>query len=259
MTDDREPPVLSQTNGTVRTVTLNRPASLNALNVPLLEGLASALRDGKDSGAVVLRGAGRAFCVGEDLKETLAPTTGSAEELRRSFDLLQDLTRAMTASAAPHVAAVRGYAVGGGAELALAADIVVAAPDTRLRFPEVPIGHAHTGGITLRLPAIVGLLRAKELLLTGRWVDASEALRIGLVTEIADDPDTRAAELAAELAAHPRRSTAAAKAALELCAFPGQEAALRLEVEAASYCFAAAEAAETFAAFTASGNVAGAR
>ena len=74
------------------------------------------------------------------------------EELRRSLDLLQELTRTLTSLPCPSVAAVQGYAVGGGAEIALTADFVVAAPDLRLRFPEVPLGHAPTGGITLRLP-----------------------------------------------------------------------------------------------------------
>ncbi len=261
MTDNSEAaaPVLSRSDGDVHHVTLNRPAVLNAMNVDLLQDLLHALRQSRSSRAVVLGATGRAFCVGEDLRETLSPETGTAEELRVAFELLQDITRVMTSAPTPIVAAVRGYAVGGGAELALAADMVIIAPDARIRFPEVPIGHAHTGGISLRLPLLVGALRAKDLLLTGRWVEADEALRIGLATEIAEDPDARALEIARQLASQPSRSTAAAKLALESLSFPGQEAALRLEVEAASYCFSATDAERSFDQFRETGTVAGAR
>jgi 2-(1,2-epoxy-1,2-dihydrophenyl)acetyl-CoA isomerase len=252
--------VLQEDHGAgVVTLTLNRPASLNALNVPMLEALVAGLRDVHGAAAVVIRGAGRAFCVGEDLKETLAPKTGDAQELRESFEMLQDVTRLMTANPAPIIAAVSGYAVGGGAEIALAADLVVFDTDARLRFPEVPIGHAHTGGISVRLPAMVGLLKAKELLLTGRWVDSAEAVSIGLANEVTQDPYERALAWATSLAQQPRRSMAATKRAVELTTFGQQETALRLEVEAALYCFASADAESTFEQFSATGAVPGSR
>ena len=251
--------VLKQVDERVHTITLNRPNALNALNVQLLEELADALRRISGRGPVIVRGEGRAFCVGEDLKETLAPRTGGAEELRYAFDLLQDLTRLMVANPSPVIAAVRGFAIGGGAEIALAADLVVMESGTRLRFPEVPIGHAHTGGISLRLPALVGLLKAKELLFTGRWVEAQEALNLGLANELVEDADTRALELARQLADQPSRSLAAAKRAVELSSFTQLEATLRLEVDAALYCFASEEANASFDQFTRTGTVAGAR
>lgn len=130
---------------------------------------------------------------------------------------------------------------------------------TRIRFPEVPIGHAHTGGITLRLTQLVGLMRAKELLLRGRWIESDEAVSLGLAIEHTDDAPRRARELATELAEQPARSVAAAKHAIETAAFPMQEANLRLEVEAATYCFASEEAITTFDRFRANGDVAGAR
>jgi len=253
------PVVVESGPGDVAVVTLNRPHALNALNVDLLVGLTDALRTVHGSGPVIVRGAGRAFCVGEDLKETLAPTTGTAEELRTAFELLQDVTRLMVSNPAPVIAAVQGYAVGGGAEIALAADVVVLEQGTRIRFPEVPIGHAHTGGISDRLTRMVGLLRAKELLFTGRWVEHDEALRIGLVTTVADDAFAAARDLAATLGGQPARSLAAAKRAVEASCSTQLEATLRLEVEAALYCFASAEAEATFEQFTTSGTVAGAR
>jgi len=112
-------------DGAAPVVRLERPQRLNAINVALLEDLVAALREVAEERVVVLEGAGRAFCVGEDLKETLAPQTGSGTELRRAFALLQEVTRVLTGAPAVFVAAVQGYAVGGGAELALAADLVV--------------------------------------------------------------------------------------------------------------------------------------
>jgi enoyl-CoA hydratase/carnithine racemase len=259
MTQPSSAPVVATVANGFTTIALNRPDSLNALNVPMLTAFVHALEQHKDTGPLIVTGNGRAFCVGEDLKQTLAPKTGAAPELREAFEMLQDITRLMTSNPAPIIAAVSGFAIGGGAEIALAADFVILSPETRIRFPEVPIGHAHTGGISLRLPLLVGLMRAKELLLTGRWVGAEEAVHIGLATEVADDPVERADELAAQLAAQPRRSMAAAKRALELSTFPQQEATLQLEVEAALYCFAAPEAAATFEQFSANKTVAGAR
>jgi enoyl-CoA hydratase/carnithine racemase len=254
-----EPLVVVERGDLVSTVTLNRPTSLNALTVDLLEDFVGALRQVSDDRAVIVSAVGRAFCVGEDLKLTLAPRTGGVQELRHSFELLQDVTRLMTSMAPPIVAAVRGYAVGGGAEIALAADLVVLEHGTKLRFPEVPIGHAHTGGISVRLPHLVGLMRAKELLLTGRWVEADEAARLGLAIDVVADCDARARELAGQLATQPTRSVSAAKRAVEVSVFPNQESVLRLEVEAATHCFSAAEASETFDTFRTTNTVPGAR
>lgn len=226
----------------VAVLRLGRPEALNAINVALLEDLVAALRDVADEPVVVLEGSGRAFCVGEDLKQTLAPGTGSGDELRRSFDLLQETTRLISGSPAVFVAAAHGYAIGGGAELALSCDLVVGQHNLRLRFPEVTLGHAVTGGISVRLPSLVGLLRAKELLLTGRWVEVDEAATLGLINRIADDARAEALEWATELARHPRRSLAATKRGLELAAFPHQEAVLAAEVDAAAWCFSAREA-----------------
>ena len=245
--------VVSRQVGDVAVVTLNRPEVLNALNTAMIEGLVSAVRDARGARALVIEAEGRAFCSGEDLREGLAPVTGSADELLGTLERLQELTSVLSALACPSVAAVQGYAVGGGAELALTADMVIASPDVRIRFPEVPLGHAPTGGITLRLPQLVGLMRAKELLLSGRWVDADEALRIGLCIEIAADPRRRAAELARQLAGYPARSAAAAKRSLELLTLPGQELALRSEVDAALFCFDAPDAQASLERFRLTG------
>jgi crotonobetaine/carnitine-CoA ligase len=236
-------------DGDVGVIRLERPHRLNAINVQLLEDLVAALRALAGERVVVLEGAGRAFCVGEDLKETLAPKTGSAAELRYAFRLLQETTRLISGADAVFIAAVQGYAVGGGAELALAADLVVGEPGLKLRFPEVSLGHAVTGGISARLPALVGLLKAKELLLTSRWIEAEEALSLGLLNRIADDPHAEARSWARELAEFPARSLAATKRGLEVAAVPHQETVLAAEIDTASWCFAAAEAQDSIDAF----------
>ncbi|KAJ5674354.1 uncharacterized protein N7477_004288 [Penicillium maclennaniae] len=242
--------IISHPAPSVVKITLNRPQRLNALNAELLNDLTDALRKHADAHVIILEGAGeRAFCAGEDLKETLAPRTGSAEELRIAFNLLQDVTRLTSSSSAIVVAAVQGYAVGGGAEIALAADFVVGGPNAKFRFPEVTLGHAVTGGISLRLSHMVGLLKAKELLIRGRTIEAQEAFGIGLLTEIAEDPKARATELALELAQLPKAASSSLKTSLERGVFPNMESALHDEVNAASYCFARTEAANAFKNF----------
>ncbi|KAJ6118696.1 hypothetical protein N7471_013316 [Penicillium samsonianum] len=242
--------IISHPAPTVVKITLNRPDRLNALNTRLLCDLTNALRTHGDAHVIILEGAGdRAFCAGEDLKETLAPRTGSAEELRIAFGLLQDITRLTSSSSAIVVAAVQGYAVGGGAEIALAADFVVGGPNAKFRFPEVTLGHAVTGGISLRLSHMVGLLKAKELLICGRTIGAQEALGIGLLSETAEDPKARAEELALELARLPTAAASSLKMSLERGVFPNMESALHDEVNAASYCFARTEAADAFKKF----------
>ncbi|KAF4985200.1 hypothetical protein FDECE_16741, partial [Fusarium decemcellulare] len=233
-------------------IILNRPKALNALNVTLLSSLVQALRDHSNSRIIILEGQGdRSFCSGEDLKQTLAPETGSAEELRRAFDQLQDITRLTSSARSIVIAAVQGFAIGGGAEIALAADFVIGGPGAKFRFPEVPIGHAATGGITLRLPYMVGLLKAKELLLTGRWVDSEEALRIGLLSEISLDAKARALELAIQLSKLPATSLTSSKTSLERSVFPNMENSLLHEVDAANHCFAQSDAASAYSNFVA--------
>ncbi|KAF5567486.1 long-chain-fatty-acid ligase [Fusarium napiforme] len=144
-----------------------------------------------------------------------------------------------------------GFAIGGGAEIALAADFVIGGPGAKFRFPEISLGHAVTGGITLRLPHMVGLVKAKELLLTGRWVDADEALKLGLLTEISHDPKVRALELARQLSELPSVSLASSKASLERTLFDNMESYLKDEVSVASHCFAQSDAALGYANFAA--------
>lgn len=248
---DANPVLVSHPAAGIVRFTLNRPKALNAISVELLDALVASLREHHRSARVIiLEGAGnRSFCAGEDLKQTLAPKTGSAEELREAFQKLQDVTRLTSSASAIVVAAVQGYAIGGGAEIALAADFVVAGPDAQFKFPEATIGHAVTGGISLRLAPMVGLLKAKQLLMLGDFTGAEEALRIGLITELAQDPKQRALELAMELAARPGIAAMNSKTSLERAVFPNMETVLQDEVNVASYCFAQSAAADAFSNF----------
>ncbi|KIV80088.1 hypothetical protein PV11_07615 [Exophiala sideris] len=230
-------------------IILNRPTALNALNADLLEELVMALKRNRNAKVIVLEGAGdRSFCAGQDLKQGLTKH-GSSAELRKAFHKLQDVARLTSCSPAIVIAAVQGFAVGGGAEIALGADFVIGGPATTFRFPEVPIGHAATGGITQRLVAMVGLLNAKRLLLTGAYVGAQEAFNIGLLTELTEDPKQRALELAEQLARLPTTSLASSKQSLEKAVFPNVEQVLLDEIETASICFAQIEASNAFTEF----------
>jgi 2-(1,2-epoxy-1,2-dihydrophenyl)acetyl-CoA isomerase len=235
--------------GGVPVVKHARPESLNALNVPMLDALIGALRDVRDEPAFVVTGEGRAFCVGEDLKETLAPRSGDVDELRESFERLQEITRLLVGGRGVAIAAVNGYAIGGGAELALACDLVYLDVHARLRFPEVALGHAVTGGISARLPMLVGLLKSKELLLTSRWIESDEACSLGVANEVVEDAVGRALEVATALRSASPRSLAATKRGLELASLAALESALAFEVEAATHCFAASQAADSIESF----------
>ena len=166
-------------------ITLNRPKRLNAINSDLLSGLIQQLhRSGNDNdvSSVVLTGAGRAFCAGEDLKETSAGK--SLAQWTREVEALQETQRIIMRLGKPLIAAINGYAVGGGLEFALSCDIRVAGEDAKFGFPETGVGLTVTNSGTKLIAQIVGLGKAKELILTGDIIDAEEAMRIGLVNKV---------------------------------------------------------------------------
>ena len=177
--------VLYEKSQNVAIITLNRPERLNAINQELLSGLIEYLevaRHDSDIAVVVLTGAGRAFCAGEDLKETSAGKT--LEQWVAETDGLQDVQRVILALGKPLIAAVPGYALGGGCEFAMSCDIRIAAEEAKFGFPETEVGLTITTAGTKLLSQIVGLGKAKELVFTGDFIDAYEALRIGLVNRV---------------------------------------------------------------------------
>lgn len=175
--------------GPVGLITLNRPAVLNALRRETIEDLTAVFQEvglDEELRCVVLTGAGKAFSAGQDLAEL----SGMAQQkvdyyaLRENVKQMQELTKAMLHLPKPVLAAVNGYAVGAGAELAIAGDIRYASEKATFEFSEVKIGLFETNGVTWLLPRLIGLGRAKELMLTGRRVEVGEAAQIGLVSGV---------------------------------------------------------------------------
>ena len=182
-------------------ITLNRPDKLNALNREVFERLGGALAelDASDSVAVgVLHGAGRAFAAGADIEDYVDI---SADHYRAFMDVGRSPTDLIGRLSKPVIAAVQGFALGGGFELVLACDLVVAAENARFGLPEPKLGLVPGGGGTQRLPRLVGRVRANEILLTGRFLTAQEAFEWGLVNRVVAKEDLLAAvgELAAAI------------------------------------------------------------
>ena len=177
--------MLYQEKEQVGVITLNRPERLNAINTDLLDKLIQKLtRAGRntDIASVILTGAGKSFCAGEDLKETAAGKT--FEHWVREVDGLQEVQRVILKLGKPLIAAIRGYAVGGGLEFALSCDIRIASEDAKFGFPETSVGLTVTTAGTKLISQIVGLGKAKEMIFTGDIIDAKEALRLGLINQI---------------------------------------------------------------------------
>jgi 2-(1,2-epoxy-1,2-dihydrophenyl)acetyl-CoA isomerase len=173
----------------VLTLTLDRPERLNAIDDALAGALLDAFAAAERSAAVrviVLCGHGRAFCAGRDV--SVPPTP-------RILERVQAVASAIVLSSRPVVMAVHGWAIGAGVEWMLDADIVVAAHTARFRLPEIGLGVFVTGGISRTLPALVGLARARALLLLGEEFSAEEARRWGMVCSVAE-PERLAAETA---------------------------------------------------------------
>jgi enoyl-CoA hydratase len=177
--------VLYEKNQNVAIITLNRPKRLNAITRDLINGLIAQLKTARqDEGvfAVILTGAGRAFCAGEDLKETSAGK--KFEDWIEETEGLQEVQRVVMDLGKPLIAAVRGYALGGGCEFAMSCDIRIAAEDAKFGFPETEVGLTVTTAGTKLLAQIVGLGKAKELVFTGDFINAHEAMRIGLANNV---------------------------------------------------------------------------
>ena len=205
--------VLVERRDRVGIAILNRPAKLNALDTQLTEELEAAVRefDADDGiGAIVIIGAGeRAFSAGGDMKEQRAQIDDGTVRDRRSASVV------VRAAKKPTVAAVRGYAFGGGAILAANCDLRVAASDARFKFHGATYGQVTAGAI---LPRIVGAAKAKELLFTGDEVDAAEALRIGLANKVVEPDELldAALALAGRIAGNSAAAVAAIKEVIEL-------------------------------------------
>ncbi len=210
-----------QEAGGVATLTLDRPDTLNSLTFEMyreLTGVFRALPARREIRAVVLTGAGRAFCTGGDVKEIIGELLQHDHAQLLAFTRLTcELVRAMREAPQPIVACLNGTVAGAGAALALAADFRVAADTAKIAFLFVKVGLAGADmGAACLLPRVVGLGRATQLLMTGDFVDATEAERIGLYHRVVpkDGLDAATRSLVARLVRAPREAIAATKAAL---------------------------------------------
>jgi enoyl-CoA hydratase len=234
----------------VALVTIDRPEALNALSFALLAELADALEildtDGRTRAAII-RGAGeRAFAAGADIVE-LADQTPERLRAEGQFGSWERIG----AIGIPLIAAVRGFALGGGCELAMTCDMIIAGEDARFGQPEIKIGVMPGAGGTQRLTRAIGVARAMELVLTGRMIDASEAFAAGLVTMVAPPADvlSSALKLADTIASMPPLAVRAAKRSVLAAAELPLSAGLRAEREAFFDLFATDDQREGMRAF----------
>ena len=235
----------------VALVTIDRQAALNALSFDLLDELAAALESldqDADCRAIVLTGAGtRAFAAGADIKE-LAIQTPITLTTENRFGVWDRIWAIRT----PMIAAVRGVALGGGCELAMSCDMIIAGADAQFGQPEIKLGVMPGAGGTQRLTRAIGTAKAMELILTGRNLGAAEAEAAGLVTKVVAPDETlpAALELASRIAAMPPVAVRAAKQAILRAAELPLSAGLDFERRAFFLLFASDDQTEGMAAFT---------
>jgi len=236
--------VFTEDRGAVRHVVLNRPEKRNAMSQELLLALGDALRQAamdESVHCVVLRGEGPVFSAGVDLTE-LAASTGQPGRLRPFRQVFLDCPNACEEMAKPVVCQIHRTCVGGALEVALGCDLRVASSDAQFGLPEVKFGIIPDVGGSTRLPALVGLGRAKELIMTGRMLDAEEAERIGLVNRVVapEQLDAATQTLVDELLENSHVAVGRAKRVIDASARPALAQTLEMEVSVQEYCVAAA-------------------
>jgi len=227
----------------VAVVTLNRPKVLNAMNKQLWLDLREAFlaaRADDEVRVVILTGQGRAFSTGADLKDSRDRTLG---QYRDYLNHLQEMSRLILRFEKPTIAAVNGYALGSGYELALACDLRVAAEGARFGSPEAKVSSSVTGGAMRLLPLLVGPGKAKELLFTSETIDGREALRIGLVNQVVGDDRLMPAalEMARKIVPNSAFSIRLIKKGVDMAPEVSLEALMDYETEA---CLATVSAPE---------------
>ncbi len=209
--------VIYEKSENIAYITLNRPQVLNVYNLQMRDELyqvLGAIKDDDEVMVAILKGAGdRAFCAGADLSEFLtAPSPEIARQVRRE----RDVWGLFLSLPQPLIAALHGYVLGSGIEMALCCDLRIAAEDAKFGLPEPGLGIIPAAGATQTLPRAVGRAMAMEMLLTTRWLDAKEALEVGLVNQVA--PNTRllasAEEMARKIISHSHMAVRYAKQAI---------------------------------------------
>jgi enoyl-CoA hydratase len=228
-------------------ITMNRPDALNALNMETRMEFLNAIEDVQnddDVRVLIITGEGRAFVAGSDIKELKDTNMLQARKVPRLGEAVENLEK-------PVIAAVNGFALGGGCEIAMACDIIVASETAKFGQPEINLGVIPGGGGTQRLPSIVGPQRAKELIFTGDLIDAKEAERIGLVNRVvpASELDSVVRSIAEKIAVKSPVATRLAKAAINRGLRSNLETGLAYEKELYAQAQTTEDKTEGIAAF----------
>ncbi|HEY7891894.1 MAG TPA: enoyl-CoA hydratase/isomerase family protein [Solirubrobacteraceae bacterium] len=234
--------VISEDRGAVRHLVLNRPEKRNAMSQALLVELRDALSAAAERESVhcvVLRGEGPVFSAGVDLGELMS-FAGEPSVLRSFRGVFLDCANLCEEMVKPVVCQIHGTCLGGALEVALGCDLRIASSDAKLALPEVKLGIIPDVGGSSRLPAVVGLGRAKELIMTGRTIDAAEAQHIGLVNRVVEAGELEQATqaLVDELLANSPIAVGRAKRVIDASARPALAQTLEMEVAVQEYCVA---------------------
>jgi enoyl-CoA hydratase len=236
--------IIYSKNRGIATIKLNRPKVLNAMNKQLWLDFQAALEDAKNDRSVkvlVVTGEGRAFSTGADLKES---KTRTLEAYREYLEELQEASRKIIRFEKPTLAAINGYAIGSGYELALACDIRIAAQEAQIGSPEAKVTSSVTGGAFRLVQDLIGPGKAKELLFTGEYIDGREAQRIGLVNKAVplDQLEVEIRNMAEKIAANSSISLKMIKKGLQMARGEvSLEALMDFEIEACLTCVSTRE------------------
>ncbi|MGU3497100.1 enoyl-CoA hydratase/isomerase family protein [Xanthobacteraceae bacterium A53D] len=236
--------------GALALITLDRPEALNALSFDIIRRIGAAIDEaaGWDIRALLFTGAGeKSFCAGADIKELMGR---SLMEERAGAELGQNTFAKLDGFKVPSIAAINGYAFGGGLELAMACTFRVAAPKAKMGLPEIKLGLIPGYGGTQRLPRLIGEARAMEMVLTGKTVSAEEAHAMGLVNRVAEGDVVEAAKaFAAEFTGYGLPALALARSAVQRALDVPVHEGLRIEADLSTLSYRTNDAAEGLAAF----------
>jgi enoyl-CoA hydratase len=231
----------------IAVITFNRPDAMNALNNQTRAEFAAAVAEvaaDDNTKVLILTGSGRAFVAGSDIKEFSQTTAYTAHNIQRLGEMVEKLEK-------PVIAAVNGFCLGGGCEIAMACDIIIASEKAKFGQPEINIGIIPGGGATQRLPQLVGVCRAKELIYTGDIIDAGQAERLGLINRVVpvDELMPAARELAKKIAAKSAAALKLAKTAINRGMQTNLESGLKYEYELYSLALSLEDRVEGVNAF----------